>query len=186
MDTLSERHGPVIQNVGLVDRMGRFLIGSSILGYFVSYYEMEHPSISLAWETGMVMAALYPLMTAMIGWDPLYAFLNARSCSSTGRHQYGTFPYQLRAIIGRVPKYFEDPEEHSLESYHDSPEARPRHPVWIVDKEPMIYPTDAQLDAYFVEQELKQIQPQHRLKPIGAPEAPEPEAQKPGGFKRAA
>lgn len=176
MVTSSEQSGPVIQNMGLVDRVARFLIGGGILGYVVSYYEMKHPSLSLAWQTGLVAGSLYPLITAMIGWDPVYAWLKIRSCRPTGRHQCGTLPYQFRAILGRAPKYCEECDEHSLEACHDSPQANPRHAVWAVDREPIIYPTGAQLDGYFMEQARKHAGQQ-------PPEHPPAE---PGGLKHAA
>ena len=103
----------------------------------------------------MVLASLYPLMTAMIGWDPLYAIFHVRSCSRAGRNQCGTLPYQLKAFAGHAPKYCDSKDEHSLENCHDAPEEQPHHALWKVEQEPMIYPSNAQLDTFFEEQARK-------------------------------
>lgn len=155
MVTLPNNSSSVVQNMGLVDRAARFLIGGALVGVALDYYEMKHPPIGPGLQLLMVGISVYPLMTAMIGWDPFYALFHVRSCSGSGRNQCGTLPYQVKAMIGRAPKYCEISDEHSLEACHDSPEERPRHAIWRVDMEPMIYPSDAQLNAYFKEQARK-------------------------------
>lgn len=160
MVTLSANNSRfVLQNMGLIDRVVRFLVGGGILGYLVSYHEMKHPSISLGWQTALVAVSIYPLVTAMIGWDPFYALFHTRSCSLTGRNQCGTFPYEVMAIAGHAPKFCDciddQSVEHSLEACHDTAEEPPHHATWHVDREPMIYPSDAQLNIYFKEQAKK-------------------------------
>lgn len=160
MVTLSANNSQhVLQNMGLIDRVARFLLGGGILAYLVVYHEMKHPSISLGWQTVLVAASIYPLVTALIGWDPFYALFHTRSCSLTGRNQCGTFPYEVKAIVGHAPKFCDCSDdqcvEHSLEACHDTAEEPPHHATWRVDREPMIYPSDAQLSAYFVEQARK-------------------------------
>jgi len=107
----------------------------------------------------MIGISVYTLLTATLGWDPLYALLHIRSGSRTGRNQCGTLPYQVKAILGRAPKYCDSDEigvEHSLEACHDTAEEQPHHATWKVEQEPMIYPSDAQLNTYFKEQAHKQ------------------------------
>jgi hypothetical protein len=153
-----------LENIGLIDRLFRFIIGGAALGYFVLYGLMQHPHLSMTVQVTITALALYPLITAMMGWDPVYAVFGARSCSSTGRHQCGTLPYQFKAIMGHAPKYCESETEHSLEACHDDTQERPHHTLWKVEQEPMLYPDDATLDAYVRKQERKERVRQHKVK----------------------
>lgn len=148
MLTLAEKSRPV-QNIGLIDRTVRFLIGAGLVGYIFSYHEMKLPGVSIALQVLAVTVSLYPLMTAMFGWDPFYALLNVGSCGGSGRNQCGTLPYQIKAVLGRAPKYCDSDAEHSLEACHDEPVERPHHETWHVNQRPMIYPDEADWDDYF-------------------------------------
>lgn len=163
MITLSENVRP-IENIGLIDRLVRFLIGGGALVYFVFYTEMQHPIMMVASQVLVAGVCVYLMITAMLGWEPLYAVFRVKSCSITGRNQCGTIPYQFKALIGHAPKYCESDSEHSLEACHDEPQERPHHKLWKVDQEPMLYPDDATLDAYVRSQERKEQMKQHREK----------------------
>ena len=140
MITLAEK-SHVVQNMGLIDRAARLLIGVALLS--VSYYYAIHSSVKFeVFEFYSFAIALYPIFTGMFGWDPLYALFNGRTCSDSGRNQCGTLPYQWKAITGHAPKYCDSDAEHSLEACHDEPEEHPHHKVWRVDEEPMLYPDD--------------------------------------------
>lgn len=138
-----------IQNMGLLDRVLRLGGGGLIVGMLVLYYEMRHVWLPLPVMFYVIAISLYPLLTAIIGWDPFYSLFQVRSCGDIGRNQCGTFPYQVKAIMGRAPKYCDSETERSLESCHDDAAERPRHQAWRVEQEPMLYPSDAQLDEYF-------------------------------------
>lgn len=147
MITLAEK-SHVVQNMGLIDRALRLLIGVALLG--VSYYYAIHSGMKFEiFEFYSFAIALYPVFTGMFGWDPFYALFNGRSCSDTGRHQCGTLPYQWKVLMGHAPKYCESDTEHSLESCHDGAEEHPHHKVWRVDEEPMLYPDDKAWRGYF-------------------------------------
>ena len=52
-----------------------------------------------------ILLAVYPLMTTMMGWDPIYQLFGARSCSiEGGRNQCGTLPYEVDAALGHKPQ----------------------------------------------------------------------------------
>lgn len=155
MTTLSE-NVRTIENMGLFDRVVRFFVGGSILGYLVLYQGMQHPVISLGWQVALIAVAVYAIITAMMGWAPLYSILGIRSCNSTGRNQCGSLPYQIKALLGHAPRYCDSDSEHSLESCHDDPQEQPHHELWKVEQEPMIYPSDADLNAYVSRQERKE------------------------------
>lgn len=57
------------QNLDLIDRALRFFIGVSMLdfGYF-TLEKVEYVSYGL----GVLLLSEYPLMTAILGWDPFY------------------------------------------------------------------------------------------------------------------
>ena len=140
MITLAEKIH-VVQNMGLIDRVLRLLIGMALVGG--SYYLVVHAGLKTEMFAAYLFAvSLYPIFTGMFGWDPLYAIFNGRTCSDSGRHQCGTLPYQWRVMIGHAPRYCDSDAEHSLESCHDEPEEHARHKVWRVDQEPMLYPDD--------------------------------------------
>ncbi len=93
----------VVQNIGLADRMLRFfgggaLFAGGVLGMVVS------GGASL-WSALAIILSVYPLMTTMMGWDPLYQMTGARTCSlEGGRNQCGTFPYEVDAALGHEPR----------------------------------------------------------------------------------
>lgn len=137
-----------IQNLGPVDRVLRFGGGVLIVGSIVLFWEMKHAWLPLPVMVYATAIAIYPILTGLVGWDPFYALFNIRSCGDNGRNQCGTFPYQLRALMGRAPQYCDSDDERSLEACHDEPGERPHHRSWRVDQEPMLYPDDKTLDEY--------------------------------------
>lgn len=147
MITLAEK-SHVVQNMGLVDRAVRLLIGVALLS--VSYFYAIHAEGQYQIVEFFSFAiALYPIFTGMFGWDPAYAMFHGRTCSDTGRNQCGTLPYQLKSMMGHAPKYCESDAEHSLEACHDEPEEHPHHKVWRIDEEPILYPDDKAWHRYF-------------------------------------
>lgn len=126
-----------IHNLGLRDRGIRFAIGALLLAPALAaatgmVLAPSGPQLD-AWVVGMIIAAVYPLMTAMIGVDPIYRLFGVRSCGDSGTNQCGTLPYQLKARKGEAPAWCEA-ESHSLEACHDEPVERPRHPDWSVSR----------------------------------------------------
>lgn len=144
MLTLTKNAHP-IENIGLVDRVIRLLLGAGLIG--TSYVYLAHLQQQLGvwdiWASYAILFSIYPMMTAMLGWDPLYALFNVRTCGDTGRHQSGSMPYQIATMFGHTPKYTESDRERSLGSTHEEPEQHPQHKVWHdVDQGPAIYPDD--------------------------------------------
>ncbi len=101
------------ENIGLVDRMVRFFGGGLLMTYgVISALTTMHDVISAI----AILVAVYPLMTTMMGWDPIYQLLGARSCSvENGRNQCGTLPYEMDSALGNNPKPHEGYDyDHSL------------------------------------------------------------------------
>lgn len=106
---------PVVQNIGLADRMIRFFGGGVLLAGGVLGLVLGASSLL---ATIAILLAVYPLMTTVMGWDPFYQLLNMRTCSlQGGRNQCGTFPYEVDAAIGHEPEPDYD-YDHSLSGSH--------------------------------------------------------------------
>ena len=156
MITRSEKAHPK-QNIGLIDRVSRLIVGAILIStaYYFSAYEDLAARIWDVWGSFSMMIALYPIFTGMLGWDPLYALFQVRSCSISGRNQCGTLPYQVKVMFGHIPEYTESESEHSLESSRDEPFEHPHHKVWRVDVEPVLYPDDKAWHRYFTRKGAK-------------------------------
>ena len=146
----------VIQNIGLFDRVLRLLIGGALVG--VAYHLHTNTGLALpTWGGAYVIAvALYPIFTGMLGWDPFYAMFSGGSCSSSGRNQCGTLPFQMMAMAGHAPGYCDTDAEHSLEACHTGPAEHPHHKVWRVDPEPMLYPDEKAWHQFMTRKQKKE------------------------------
>ncbi|HHH35353.1 MAG TPA: DUF2892 domain-containing protein [Gammaproteobacteria bacterium] len=105
MERIRGKFAP-LQNIGITDRIIRFFLGGALLGGGVLAMVEMH-SVTLLPALAVILA-VYPLMTTMMGWDPIYQMMGARTCSlEGGRNQCGTFPYEVDAALGHEP----EPEE---------------------------------------------------------------------------
>jgi len=108
-----------VQNIGLIDRMVRFFGGGALLAWGCLTLVMSGSSLIA------VIAALlsvYPLMTTMMGWDPLYQLFGAKTCSlEAGRNACGTLPYEVDSALGHDPKPDHDYDHSLAGSHHDIP-----------------------------------------------------------------
>ena len=111
------------ENIGLVDRMVRFFGGGILMAYgVISAITTVHDVVSAI----AILVAIYPLMTTMMGWDPIYQLFGARSCNvEGGRNQCGTLPYEMDSALGHNPKPDEGYEyDHSLAGSHHEPDRK--------------------------------------------------------------
>lgn len=152
MLTKAENVKTVNENIGLVDRVVRFAVGVTLLGvglvYLVRTPELFTTSLRETLALVAIMISVYPIMTAVLGMDPLYQRLHVRSCGDSGINVCGTFPYQMRAAFGKAPRYCEVDDERSLEACHTEPREAPHHAVWRVDMDPILYPDEADWKAF--------------------------------------
>jgi len=90
-----------VQNIGLTDRIVRFFVGGALLAAGCLWIAEGGPA---TYGVGTVLLSLYPLMTTMMGWDPLYQITGARSCRVDGNSNVcGTFPFEVDAALGNKP-----------------------------------------------------------------------------------
>ena len=105
-----------VHNLGLIDRVVRVLLGVALIAGAIT--SILNSSV-VTWQVYVALFAIYPLMTGMLGWDPLYAVGHAKTCDLSDRNRCGTFPYQIDAILGRNPISDEGYEyDHSLTASH--------------------------------------------------------------------
>jgi hypothetical protein len=105
----------VLQNLGWLDRVVRFIAGASVIAVLV-YLIIVKPDTPV-WYHYAILVATIPILTGIIGWCPLYNILGLRSCGGSGRNPCGTFPFEMDAALGHHP--IPDSEiEHSLEHSH--------------------------------------------------------------------
>ena len=97
-----------LQNLGWIDRMIRFTIAVAMVAAGLSYMYLVAPvwadTYSIAnWPYWIILVALYPLLSAMTGMDPVYRLFGARTCGTSSRNPCGTLPYELEAAAGLKP-----------------------------------------------------------------------------------
>jgi len=116
MDSIAEKLG-VVQNMWLVDRTLRFVIGGLLLGSVAGYLQTTD-STMLDWHAYIGLLSIYPFITAILGWDPFYHLFNAKTCGTEGRNQCGTFPYEVDAALGKNAKPDKEFDHSSSGSHH--------------------------------------------------------------------
>jgi len=85
----------VLQNIGIIDRTSRVIIGSVMVGVWFVY---PIASVSM-WFALLPLLGVFPLITGILGWCPVYGLLKTKSCGSDERNSCGTFPDQLDHLI---------------------------------------------------------------------------------------
>ena len=91
----------VVQNLGWLDRVLRVVVGTFMIAMPV--FLMSTEGASEAWLSYLMLAAIYPLLTGIMGFDILYQLLKVKSCDTSNRNQCGSFPYEVDAALGRNP-----------------------------------------------------------------------------------
>jgi hypothetical protein len=112
MNQLGVKFG-VIQNVGWLDRLLRVIGGAILLAVPVSFILVNLENAS--WASYVVLVSVYPLLTGIIGWDPVYEIAKVKTCGMSERNPCGTFPFEVDAALGHHPIPRSD-IEHSLEN----------------------------------------------------------------------
>lgn len=119
MNTQTKDKIAPVQNIGLTDRIVRFFVGGALLAVGCLWIAEGG---AVPYGVGIALLSIYPLMTTMMGWDPVYQILGARSCRVDGDGNVcGTFPFELDSALGNrpIPKKSYD---HSLAgSAHEKP-----------------------------------------------------------------
>lgn len=121
MKNVREKLG-VVENLGWLDRVLRVSLGTALLS--IPCYFLITGYVMSPWYAFLMLFAVYPLMTGILGCDLLYNLLNVKTCGTSERNQCGTFPYEIDAALGRKPIPNSDIEHSLLNSQHDT---SPKH-----------------------------------------------------------
>ncbi|WP_455212851.1 YgaP family membrane protein [Kaarinaea lacus] len=117
MKGIREKLG-VVENLGWMDRTLRVMIGAgliSIPSYFLVTGQLMSP-----WYAFLMLFAVYPLITGIVGCDWIYNMFGVKSCGTSERNPCGSFPFEVDAALGRKPIPHSD-IEHSLQNSHHEP-----------------------------------------------------------------
>jgi len=124
MKSVESKKSMVIENLGWLDRTIRFIVGTAFISISATYLFIAETTPAWlrqgepnVWPYYLMIIAIYPLATAILGRDPIYGFFNVKSCDTSERNVCGTFPYEVDAALGHKP--VPDSEiEHSLSMSH--------------------------------------------------------------------
>lgn len=91
--TAANELGPV-QNLSLLDRTLRIASGAALIAIVVTQL------FGNAYNY-LAILAIYPCLTGMFGWDPLYSLKRAKSCDISVRNRCGTYAFQVNSAVGK-------------------------------------------------------------------------------------
>jgi hypothetical protein len=80
-----------VENLGMQSRAARLLIGAGFIAFV-----MTTPQAPLGWYAVLPLLAVFPIFTAIIGWDPLKAFFQHASVTRRALN----FSRPARWIVG--------------------------------------------------------------------------------------
>jgi hypothetical protein len=116
MKGIREKLG-VVENLGWLDRTIRVVLGAGLIlipcTLLITGQLMSH------WYAFLMLFAVYPLMTGILGCDWIYNFFGVKSCGTSERNQCGTFPFEVDAALGRKPIPHSDLDHSLLNSHHE-------------------------------------------------------------------
>ena len=108
ISTHDAQTGRPVENLGLTDRALRFITGLAMLVF--GYFAIENVEY-LFLGAVIILLSEYPLMTSILGWDPLYPVTGSRSCSIEKRRElYGPLSLEVDVALycKLAPDYFYD------------------------------------------------------------------------------
>jgi hypothetical protein len=122
----------VPENLGWLDRLLRFIAGTALISVSATYLFLStttptwlNESEPMAWPYFLMIIAIYPIVSAILGRDPIYSILGVRSCGNSPKNPCGSFPFELDAAMGNKP--IPDSEiEHSLSTSHHEHKGHPK------------------------------------------------------------
>lgn len=95
LDKSLQNQSYALQNIGIIDRMVRIVVGAAMIGVWFVY-----PIAQVTmWFALLPLLGVFPLLTGILGWCPTYAVFRTKSCGTDKRNSCGTFPDQLDHLI---------------------------------------------------------------------------------------
>lgn len=84
-----------LQNIGAIDRSFRILVGAAMIG---SWMFLDFSTVNL-WLAVLPLVGAVMCLSGIIGWCPIYALFNTKSCGADSNNPCGTLPYQLSKLF---------------------------------------------------------------------------------------
>jgi len=126
--TSTESNQWIPQNLGWLDRLIRFMIGTAILAVSLTILVLYTGPVWLeqtakvpSWLYYAPIAGIYFFITAIYGACPVYGLFHIRSCGGSARNPCGTFPFEVDAAIGHHPIPDSNIEHSLATSHHEKP-----------------------------------------------------------------
>lgn len=113
----------VVQNLGWLDRSLRVAFGAALIS--VPCYYLVTGNLMSPWYAFLMLLAVYPIMTGILGTDLLYNLAGIKTCDTSERNVCGSFPFEIDAALGHKPIPHSD-IEHRLEDSHHGSDDNPR------------------------------------------------------------
>lgn len=99
MQALRKKLG-VVQNLGWLDRSLRMIVGWIVIA--IAYVDLYQGAM-FGWHAYAIVFSVYPILTALFGWDPLYSFKGVKTCDTKDSNRCGTFPFEIQSAMGHHP-----------------------------------------------------------------------------------
>lgn len=129
-DNSAQKASMVAENLGWLDRLLRFIIATAFLSVSATYLFLGSGTPTwlkegapMVWPYYLMIIAIYPMVTAILGRDPIYGLLGIRSCGDSLKNPCGTFPFEVDAALGHNP-IPNSKIEHSLSASHHEKRAQ--------------------------------------------------------------
>ena len=91
----SLQHKYPLQNISAIDRTARIFIGAALISV---WFFMDVNSVNI-WLVLLPLIGIIPLLSGIIGWCPVHAFFNTKSCGTDSHNACGTLPFQLQRLF---------------------------------------------------------------------------------------
>jgi hypothetical protein len=91
----SLQHKHPLQNISAIDRTARIIIGMALISV---WFVVDITSVNM-WLVLLPLIGIIPLFSGIIGWCPVHAMFNTRSCGTDSHNTCGTLPYQLSRLF---------------------------------------------------------------------------------------
>ncbi len=88
---------PVVQNLSWWDRVLRFAVTWAVFG--VTALHLDQVQV-VSWHAYVFLFGIYPMMTAMWGWDPIMHILHRKTCDRSEFNRCGSFPFEVLSAAG--------------------------------------------------------------------------------------
>jgi hypothetical protein len=108
----------VVENLGWLDRTIRVAFGAALIS--IPCYFLITGSLMSPWYAFLMLFAVYPIMTGVLGTDLLYKPFGIKTCDTSERNVCGTFPYEIDAALGNKPVSNSEIEHSLLNARHDT------------------------------------------------------------------